>query len=203
MADLVAFTVPLLSPLVPARDASAIGTNGSSGKGDGTGEGRSKNESGRGKVFINDGDAGAMSNWQQKRIKLQQQKAMQRAAAVAAAATDGGSTIKSGIACSSQKWQRSSLLEEEVAQHAVRVQLHQHSMNFSVLSGGTKLFKLNHAHYEKLCLLAAVPWGGSIGGNTSAHGRRPHFRVRFQQAGVLHAVKVSFNAWLRLPDDPG
>jgi hypothetical protein len=47
----------------------------------------------------------------------------------------------------------------------VRVQLHRHSVNFYVLSGGTKLFKLNHGHYEKLCLLAAVSCGGSIRGN--------------------------------------
>ncbi len=73
---LVAYTALLLSPLVPVWDASAIGAKGSSGKGDGTGNGCSKNESRCGKVSVDDGDAGAMSNWQQKRIKCQQQKAM-------------------------------------------------------------------------------------------------------------------------------
>jgi hypothetical protein len=47
----------------------------------------------------------------------------------------------------------------------VWVQSHRHSVDFSMLSGGTKLFKLNNGHYEKLCLLAAVSCGGSIGGN--------------------------------------
>jgi hypothetical protein len=102
-AELVVCTALLLSPLVPERDASAFGAKGSSGKGDGTGKGCSKNESGRGKVSVNDGDAGGMSNQQQKRIKLQQQKAMQSAAAVGTAATDGGGTVKSGIVCSGQK----------------------------------------------------------------------------------------------------
>jgi hypothetical protein len=69
-AELVAYTALLLSPLVPAQDASAVGAKGSSGKGDGTSEGCSKNESGRGKVSINDGDARAMRNRQRKRIKL-------------------------------------------------------------------------------------------------------------------------------------
>jgi hypothetical protein len=169
-AELVAYTASLLSLLVPARDASAVGAKGSSSKGDGTGEGCSKNESGRGKVSVNDGDAGAMSNRQQKRIKLQQQKAMQSTAAVAAAAADGGGAVESGIACSVQKWQWSSLLEEEVVQHAMRVQLHRHSMSFSMLSGGTNLFKLNHGHYEKLHLLAAVSCGGSIGGDLQRAG---------------------------------
>jgi hypothetical protein len=73
VVELMAYTASLLSPLVPAWDASLIGAKGSSGKGDGTGKGRSKNESGRGKVSVNDRDAGAMSNWQWKRIKLQQQ----------------------------------------------------------------------------------------------------------------------------------
>ncbi len=75
-AELVAYTVLLLSLPVLAREASTIGVKGSSSKGDGTGKGRSKNESGRGKISVDDGDAGAMSNWQQKGIKLQQQKAM-------------------------------------------------------------------------------------------------------------------------------
>ncbi len=35
-----------------------------------------------------------------------------------------------------------------------------------MLSGGTKLFKLNHGHYMKLCLLAAVSCGCSISGNS-------------------------------------
>ncbi len=166
-AELVAYTALLLSLPVPAWDASTVGAKGSSSKGDGTGEGCSKNESGRGKVSVDYGDAGVISNRQRKRIKLQQQKAMQSAAAVAtaAAASDGGGAVKSGIACSSQKWQQLSLLEEEVARHAVRVQPHQHSVDFSVLSGGTKLFKLNHGHYKKLCLLAVVSCGGSIGGD--------------------------------------
>ncbi len=50
-------------------------------------------------------------------------------------------------------------------QHSMRVQLHQHSMDFSVLSGGMKLFKLNHGHCKKLCLLVAVSCGGSVGDN--------------------------------------
>jgi hypothetical protein len=122
-AELVAYTaLLLLSPPVPAWDASTVGAKGSSGKGDGTGKGRSKNESGRGKVSVNDGKARGMSNQQQKRIKLQQQKAMHSAVAVAAAAADHGGTVESGIVCSGQKWQRPSLLEEEVARHAVQVQ---------------------------------------------------------------------------------
>jgi hypothetical protein len=103
VAELVAYTASLLSPSVPARDASAVGAKGSSSKGDGTGKGHSKNESRCVKVFVNNGDAGAMSKWQQKRFKLQQQKAMQSAAAVAAAAADGGGAVESGIACSIQK----------------------------------------------------------------------------------------------------
>ena len=88
-----------------------------------------------------------MSNRQQKRIKLQQQKAMQSIAAT----------------CSSQKWQWLSFLKEEVVQHAVTVRPHCHSsVDFLALSGGKKLFKLNHGHYEKLCLLVAVSWGGSV-----------------------------------------
>ncbi len=124
-----------------------------------------------------------MSTWQWKRIKLQQQKAMQSAAAVTATATDGGGAAKSGIACSVQKWQQSSLLEEEWARHAVRVQLHWHSVDFSMLSRGTKLFKLNHGHYKKLRLLAAVSCGGSIGGNPHQHGG----------AGTVRISKSDFN----------
>ncbi len=182
-SELVAYTASLLSSPVPAQDASAVGTKGSSGKGVGTGEGRSNNESGHGKVSIDNVDAKAMSNWQQKRIKLQQQKAMQSAAAVAAAAADGGSTVKSGIACSGQKWQWSSLLEEEMARHTMRVQLHWHSVDFSVLSEGMKLFKLNHGHYKKLCLLLAVSCGGSIGGD-------PHQRMG---AGTVRISQSDFN----------
>jgi hypothetical protein len=62
-------------------------------------------------------------------------------------------------------WQQLSPLEEEVAQHAMRVQLHQHSVDFSVLSRGMKLYRLNLSHYKKLCLLALVSCGGSVGGN--------------------------------------
>jgi hypothetical protein len=46
--------------------------------------------------------------------------------------------------------------------NAVRVQSHRHSMEFSMPSGGTKLFKLSHSHYEKLCLLVAVSCSGSV-----------------------------------------
>jgi hypothetical protein len=67
--------------------------------------------------------------------------------------------------------------------HAVRLQSHRNSMDFSVLSGGTKLFKLNHGHYEKLCLLAAVSCGGSTGGN-------PHQRVG---AGAVCISESDFN----------
>ena len=95
-----------------------------------------------------------MSNRQRKRIKLQQQKAMRSAAA----------------ACGGQKRQRSSLLEEEVARHAVQVRSHRHSVDFSVLSGGKKLFKLNHGHYEKLRLLVAASCGGSVGGDPPGAG---------------------------------
>jgi hypothetical protein len=71
-----------------------------------------------------------------------------------------------------------------VVQHAVRVQSHQHSMDFSVLSGGTrKLFKLNHGHYKKLHLLAAVSCGGSVGGN-------PH---QCEGAGTVHISESDFN----------
>jgi hypothetical protein len=177
-AELVAYTALLLSPLVPARDASAVGAKGSSGKGYGTGNGCRKNESGRSKVFVNDG-----ANRQRKRIKLQQQKAMQRAAAVAPAAADGGGAVESGIAYSSQKWQRLSLLEEKVERHAVRVQPHRQSVDFSVLSGGTKLFKLNHGHYEKLCLLAAASCGGSV--SKDLHQRAG--------AGAVRISKPDFN----------
>jgi hypothetical protein len=182
-AELMAYTVSLLSLPVPAQDASAIGAKGSSGKGDATSEGCSKNESGRGNVSANNGDAGAMSNRRWKRIKLQQQTAMQSTAAVAAATADSSGAIESGIACSGQKWQRSSLLEEEVVQHAMQVQLHQHSMDFSVLGGGTKLFKLNHCHYKKLCLLAAVSCGGSVSGD-------PHQRTG---AGAVRISESDFN----------
>ncbi len=175
--ELVAYTALLLSPPVPVWNTSTVGAMGSSSKGDGTGEGRSKNESGCGKVSVNNGDAGAMSNWQWKRIKLQQQKAMQSAAAVAATATDGRGAVKSGIACIVRKWQQSSLLEEEVEQHTMRVQLHWHSMDFSVLSRGTKLFKLNHGHYKKLRLLAAVSCGGSVGGDPHQHAGTGAVRI--------------------------
>jgi hypothetical protein len=72
----------LTSPAGPFKLDLAVGAKGSSGKGDGTGKGCSKNESRYGKVSVDNGDAGGKSNWQQKRIKLQQQKAMRSAAAV-------------------------------------------------------------------------------------------------------------------------
>ncbi len=40
---------------------------------------------------------------------------------------------------------------------------------FSVLSGGTKLFKHNHGHYKKVCLLADVSCGSSVGGDPHQH----------------------------------
>ena len=82
-------------------------------------------------------------------------------------------------ACGGQKWQQLSLLEEEVAQHAVTVQPPGLIMDFSVLSGGKKLFKLNHGHYKKLHLLVAASCGGSV-------GKDPH-----QVAGAGSAVRVS------------
>jgi hypothetical protein len=124
-----------------------------------------------------------MSNWQQKRIKLQQQKVMQSAASVAAAAADGSGAVESGIACSGQKWQRASLLEEEVARHAVRVHWHWHSVDFSILSRSTKLFRLNHGHYEKLRLLAAMSCGSNVGGD-------PNQRVG---TGAVRIPKLDFN----------
>jgi hypothetical protein len=101
MVELEAYTVLLMSLPVPAQDASTVGAKSSSGKGESAGKGCSKNESERGKVSVNSGDAGAMSNRQQKRIKLQQQKAMQSAAAVATTTADNNGAVKSGIACSS------------------------------------------------------------------------------------------------------
>ncbi len=50
-----------------------------------------------------------------------------------------------------------------MARHAVWVQSHRRSVDLFVLSGGTKLFKLNHGYYKKLCLLAVVSCGSSIG----------------------------------------
>ena len=151
-AELAAFTASLSSsPPVPVRDGGAAG---STGKGDGTDDGRDKDDSVRGNGSVEDGAAEGMSNRQRKRIKLQQQKAMRSAAA----------------ACGGQKRQRSSLLEEEVARHAVQVRSHRHSVDFSVLSGGKKLFKLNHGHYEKLRLLVAASCGGSVGGDPPGAG---------------------------------
>jgi hypothetical protein len=75
-AELMVYTALLLSPPVLAQDAIAVGAKGSSNKGDSTGKGHSKNESRCGRVFIDNVDARAMSNWLQKIIKLQQQKAM-------------------------------------------------------------------------------------------------------------------------------
>jgi len=151
-AELAAFTASLSSsPPVPVRDGSAAG---SSGRGDGTDDGRDKDDSVRGNGSVEDGAAGGMSNRQRKRIKLRRQKAMRSAAA----------------ACGGQKRQRSSLLEEEVARHAVQVRSHRHSVDFSVLSGGKKLFKLNHGHYEKLRLLVAASCGGSVGGDPPGAG---------------------------------
>jgi hypothetical protein len=196
-----------LSLPVLAWDASAIGAKGSSGKGDSTGEGRSKIESGHGKVSIDNGDAGAMSNWQQKRIKLQQQKVMWSAAAVAAATADGSGTIRSGIACSGQKWQQSSLLEEEVAQHAVQVQSHRHSVDFSMLSRGTKLLKLNHGHYKKLRLLVVVSCSSSIG--SDLHQRVGTGAVYISESDfnkLVYCVLPGYHSvlsWSRLPDDTG
>ncbi len=70
-----------------------------------------------------------------------------------------------------------------MARHAVRVQSHWHSVDFSVLSGGTKLFKLNHGHYKKLCLLVVVSCGGSVGGD-------PH---QCAGAGAVRISKSDFN----------
>ena len=151
-AELGAFTASLSSsPSVPVRDVSVAGC---SGKGDGTDEGRDKNDGGRSNGTVEDGAAEGMSNRRRKRIKLQQQKAMRSAAA----------------ACGGQKRQRSPLLEEEVARHAVQVRSHRHSVDFSLLSGGKKLFKLNHGHYEKLRLLVAASCGGGVGGDPPGAG---------------------------------
>ncbi len=65
----------------------------------------------------------------------------------------------------------------------MRVQLHRHSVDFSMLSGGPKLFKLNHGRYDKVCLLAAVSCGGSIGGNLHQRGG----------AGAVHISESDFN----------
>ena len=65
-----------------------------------------------------------------------------------------------------------------MARHVMRVQSHRHSVDFSVLSGGTKLFKLNHGHYKKLCLLVVVSCDSSVGGD-------PH------QRGGAGAVRIS------------
>ncbi len=65
----------------------------------------------------------------------------------------------------------------------MQVQLHWHSVDFSALSGGTKLFKHNHGHYEKLCLLAEVFCGGSVGGNSHQH----------MGAGAVRITKLDFN----------
>ena len=59
-------------------------------------------------------------------------------------------------ACSGQKQQWSSLLEEEVARHLVMVRPCHHSVDFLMLSGNKALFKLSHGHYKKRCLLVAV-----------------------------------------------
>ncbi len=67
--------------------------------------------------------------------------------------------------------------------HAVWVQSHRHSVDFSVLSGGTKLFKLNHSYYKKLCLLVVVSCGSSISGDL-------HQRVG---AGAICISKLDFN----------
>ncbi len=65
----------------------------------------------------------------------------------------------------------------------MRVQSQHHSVDFSVLRGGTKLFKLNHGHYEKLCLLAAVSCGSSFGSD-------PHQRAG---AGAVRISESDFN----------
>ncbi len=52
-----------------------------------------------------------------------------------------------------------------------------------MLSKGMKLFKLNHGHYEKLCLLAVVSCGGSIGGD-------PHQRAG---AGAVQISELNFH----------
>jgi hypothetical protein len=52
-----------------------------------------------------------------------------------------------------------------------------------MLSGGTKLFKLNHGHFEKLHLLAVVSCGGSIGSD-------PHQR---KGDGAVHISESDFN----------
>ncbi len=70
-----------------------------------------------------------------------------------------------------------------MARHTVRVQLHRHSVDFSVLSGGTKLFKLNHGHYKKLCLLVVVSCGGSVGGD-------PH---QCADTGAIRISQSDFN----------
>jgi hypothetical protein len=82
-------------------------------------------------------------------------------------------------ACGGQKWQRLSLLEEDVARYPVTMQLHRHIVDFLVLSGGKKLFKLNHGHYKKLHLLVAMPCGGSFG------------KDKHQRAGAGGAVCLS------------
>ncbi len=54
---------------------------------------------------------------------------------------------------------------------------------FSVLSGGMKLFKLNHGHYKKVCLLVAMSCGGSVGSH-------PHQRAG---AGSVCISESNFN----------
>ena len=89
-------------------------------------------------------------------------------------------------ACGGQKWQQLSLLEEDVARHAVTTQLHHHIVDFLALSGGKKLFKLNHGHYKQLRLLMATPCGGSFG------------KDQHQRAGAGGSVRISGSDFQKL-----
>jgi hypothetical protein len=136
----------------------------------GGGEGRDGDDGGRrvkSEVSVDDhvgtGVGEVMSNRQRKRIKLHRQRAMRggsAAARIAVSVAGGG--------------RGSSLLEEEIAKHAVRVQSHRHSVDFSILSdGGRRLLKLNHSHYEKLRrLMTGSCVGGHCGGGFASSSSR-------------------------------
>ncbi|KAL3778569.1 hypothetical protein ACHAW5_007024 [Stephanodiscus triporus] len=145
--ELADFSASLLS-LPPSTPTPGLAGGGGGSGSDGTGEkGCDTDESGEG-----------LSNRRRKRIKLRRRRAMRTAAA--AATRDGVDGLAGG---GGRKRQRTSLLEQEVALHTVQVRSHRHSVDFSLRSGGKRLFKLNHGHYEKLRMLMAASCGGGGG----------------------------------------
>jgi hypothetical protein len=162
-----------------ARRAVGVVVGGGGGGGDcgkneeeegdhivGVGAGRNRNDEPRrvDDVRVDDevgiGTGEVVSNRQRKRIELHRRRAMR----------GGRGDAAPGASVPERSRRRGqSFLEEEAAKHAVRVQSHRHSVDFSISSdGGRRLLKLNHAHYEKLRRLVTASCVGGRGGDVDS-----------------------------------